>query len=186
MGIGEFALTSQMSIRLVLRTPSRCRASTKLLTPWPGVICCNTPDVIYLICTPTLAVSGLSYFISSLSGFCLRVVLSLSCISYHVFMCIAFAYVFVSCIRAFSPLSVLHSGAPISSGGPFYLFSCVGVKHFRIGPRLSMRPWFTTVDRLSSFVPFGLRLILQRLTEGPKRPRVCCSPTLLQSGPKPT
>ena len=27
------------------------------------------------------------------------------------------------------------------------------------------------VDRLSSFVPFGLRLILQRLTEGPKRPR---------------
>ena len=41
------------------------------------------------------------------------------------------------------------------------------------------------VDRLSSFVPFGLRLILQRLTEGPKRPRVCCSPTPLQSGPKP-
>src|ERR687898_839616 len=40
------------------------------------------------------------------------------------------------------------------------------------------------VDRLSSSVPFGLRLILQRLTEGPKRPRVCCSPTPLQSGPK--
>ena len=39
------------------------------------------------------------------------------------------------------------------------------------------------VDLLSSFVPFGLRLILQRLTEGPKRPRVCCSPT---PGPKPT
>ena len=42
------------------------------------------------------------------------------------------------------------------------------------------------VDRLSSFMPFGLRLILQRLTEGPKRPRVCCSPTPLQFGPKPT
>ena len=55
-----------------------------------------------------------------------------------------FAYVFVSCIRAFSPLSVLHSGAPISSGGSFYLFSCVGVKNFRIGPRLVMWPWFTT------------------------------------------
>ena len=39
------------------------------------------------------------------------------------------------------------------------------------------------VDRLSSFAPFGLRLILQRLTEGPKRPRVCCSPTPLQFGP---
>ena len=27
---------------------------------------------------------------------------------------------------------------------PFYLFSCAGVKRFRIGPRLVMRPWFTT------------------------------------------
>ena len=41
-----------------------------------------------------------------------------------------------------------------------------------------------SVDRLSSFVSFGLRLILQRLTEGPRRPRVCCSPTPLQFGPK--
>ena len=41
------------------------------------------------------------------------------------------------------------------------------------------------VDRLSSFVPFGLRLILQRLTEGPKRPRVCCSPTPLQVAQNP-
>ena len=107
-------------------------------------ITCNTPDVIYLICTPTLAVSGIKLFFFSGSGFCLRVLLSLSCISYHVIMCIAFAYVFNSCIRAFSPLSVLHSGAPISSGGPFYLFSCVGVKRFQIGPRLVVRPWFTT------------------------------------------
>ena len=83
-------------------------------------------------------------FISSLSGFCLRVLLYLSCISYHVIMCITFAYVFVSCIRAFSPLSVLHSGAPMSSGVPFYLFSYAGTKRFRIGPRLAKRPWFTT------------------------------------------
>ena len=68
----------------------------------------------------------------------------MSCISYHVIMCISFAYMFVSCIRAFSPLSVLQSGAPMSPGVPFYLFSCVGVKHSRIGPRLAMRPWFTT------------------------------------------
>ena len=87
---------------------------------------------------------ALSYVIASLSGFCLRVLLSLSCIPYRVIMCIALAYVFISCIRAFSPLSVLHSGAPMSSGGPFYPFSCVGVKHFQIGPRLAMRPWFTT------------------------------------------
>ena len=129
---------------------------------------------------------ALSYFISSVSGFCLCMVLSLSCISYHVIMCIAFAYVFISCIRAFSPLSVLQSGASMSPGVPFYLFSCVGVKHFRIGPRLAMRPWgLLPVDRLSSFVSFGLCLILQRLTEGAKRPRVCCSQTSFQFGPKP-
>ena len=68
----------------------------------------------------------------------------MSCIAYHVIMRISFAYVFDSCIRAFSPLSVLQSDTPTSSGAPFYLFSCVGVNHFRIGPRLVMRPWFTT------------------------------------------
>ena len=65
------------------------------------------------------------------------------CHASHI-MCIAFAYVFVSCIRAFSPLSVLHSGTPMSSSVPFYLFSCAGVKRSRIGPRLAKQPWFTT------------------------------------------
>ena len=45
-------------------------------------------------------------------------------------------------------------------------------------------PGLPPVDCLSSFVSFGLRLILQRLTEGPRRPRVCCSPTPFQFGPK--
>src|ERR671911_494042 len=27
---------------------------------------------------------------------------------------------------------------------PFSILSCVGIKHFRIGPRLAKRPWFTT------------------------------------------
>src|SRR3954465_7650425 len=39
------------------------------------------------------------------------------------------------------------------------------------------------VDRLSSFVSFGLRLVPQRLTEGPIRPRVCCSPKPLHNSP---
>ena len=75
---------------------------------------------------------------------CCLVIACVSCIAYHVIMCISFAYMFVSCIQAFSPLSVLQSSAPMSSGVPFYLFSCAGVKWFRIGPRLVMRPWFTT------------------------------------------
>ena len=54
------------------------------------------------------------------------------------------------CIRvrlmhpSISPLSVLHSGTPMSSGVPFYLFSCASVKRPRIGPRLAKRPWYTT------------------------------------------
>jgi len=56
---------------------------------------------------------------------CCLVIACVSCISYHVIMCIASAYVFVLCIRAFFPLSVLQSGASFSSGGHFYLsFMC--------------------------------------------------------------
>ena len=85
------------------------------------------------------------YDIPSVVGFCLSFCfLFMSCISYHVIMCIAFVYVFVSCIRGFFPLSVLQSGAPMSPGVPFYLFSCAGIKRFRIGPRHVMRPGFTT------------------------------------------
>ena len=53
------------------------------------------------------------------------------------------------CIRvrlmhpSFSQLSVLYSDTPTSSGAPFCLFSCVGVKHSRIGLRFSKRPWYT-------------------------------------------
>ena len=150
------------------------------------MLICNTPDMIYPICDPTPAISGYKLIYFSGACLCFRVLLSLSCISYHVIMCIAFAYVFVSCIRAFPPLSILHSGAPMSPGVPFYLFSCAGTKRFRIGPRLVMQTWFIPVDRLSSFVQFGLCLILQRLTEGPRKPRLCCSPTPFQFGPKPT
>ena len=91
--------------------------------------CCNAPD-------PMRQVSA-SYSLSlpcHLLACCI-----LSCHHVHFI-----AYVFVSCIRAFSPLSVLQSGAPMSPGVPFYLFSRVGVKRFRIGPGLVMRPWFTT------------------------------------------
>ena len=82
-------------------------------------------------------------------------------------MCIAFAYVFVSCIRAFSPLSVLHSGTPMSSGVPFGLFRVRVLNVLGLDRDLPSGLGILPVDRLSSFVPFGLRLILQRLTEEP-------------------
>ena len=65
--------------------------------------CCNAPD-------PMRQVSACY---SSLLPCHLLVCCILSC---HHMNCIA--YVFVSCIRAFSPLSILQSGAPMSSGVP--------------------------------------------------------------------
>ena len=110
--------------------------------------------------------------------------LSLSCISYHVIMCIAFAYVFVSCLRAFSPLSVLHSGAPISSGAPFYLFPCVGVKHFRIGPRLAKRPWFTTGRPPVKFRTIWTSFDTPTVNRGPEKASCVLQPNTLPIWPK--
>ena len=109
----------------------------------------------------------------------------MSCISYHVIMCIAFAYMFVSCIRAFSPLSVLHSGAPISSGAPFYLFSCVGVKHFWIGPRLVMRPWFTTGRPPVKFRIIWTSFDTPTVNRGTEKASCVLQLNTLPSGPNP-
>ena len=56
---------------------------------------------------------------------------------------------------------------------------------FRLDRDLSCGLGLLLVDRLSSFVPFGLRLILQRLTEGPKG-LVCVAaqhPSILPQNP---
>ena len=42
------------------------------------------------------------------------------------------------------------------------------------------------VDHLSSFVPFGGRLVLQRLTGHPQSPFLCPAKTPLKTSPKPT
>ena len=70
---------------------------------------------------------------------CLRVMHCISCHHVH--------FILHTCSSHASehfPVAVLQSGAPMSPGVPFYLFSCAGVKRFRIGPILVMRPWFTT------------------------------------------
>ena len=112
--------------------------------------------------------------------------LSMSCISYHVIMCITFSYVFVSCIRAFPHCPFCIPALlrpPVSHFASFHVrvLNVLGLDR-----DLPSGLGILLVDRLSSSVLFGLRLILQRLTEEPQRTRVCCSPTSLQSGPKPT
>ena len=149
--------------------------------------CCNTPDVTFPICTPTLAVSGVKLYLflgfGSLSPCVVFVFMHL--IPCHLVHCI--------CIH----VHVMHSSIfPVVRFAfrRFILLRWSFLPFFRVR-RLNISGLdrdlpsglgLLPVDRLSSFVPFGLRLILQRLTEGPKRPSACCSPIPLQTGPKPT
>ena len=141
------------------------------------LVSCNTPDVTFHICNSDSCHFRLcAMLFPPWSGFVFRFcILSCHAFSYHVIMCIAFAYVFVSCIRAFSPLSVLQSGAPISSGAPL-LFSFVCVcQTFSEWTEACQVAIIPPGDYRSSFVPFGGRLVLQRLTGHPQSPFVCCS-----------
>ena len=93
--------------------------------------------------------------------------MSFACVLHFIMSSCAFhfAYMFVSCIRAFSPLSVLQSGTPMPSGIPLFVSLCERVLNFLGMDRvLPSGLGIALVDRLSSFVPFGGRLVLQRLT----------------------
>ena len=106
---------------------------------------CNTPYVTCHICIPTLAISStkLCYFlvVGFLSSCCFCLCHAshiMSSCALHLHMCSSHAFEHFPrcpfCIPALrSPPVVISS-----------LLSCVGFKHFRIGPRLSKRPWFTT------------------------------------------
>ena len=92
--------------------------------------------------------------------------MSFACVL-HIFMsscAFHFAYVFVSYIRAFSPLSVLQSGTPMFPDAPFASFRVRVLNVLGMDRVLPSGLGIAPVDRLSSFVPFGGRLILQRLT----------------------
>ena len=148
---------------------------------------CNTPDVTFPICTPTLAVSGVKLFYFLGFGFfvsvcCCRCHAShiMSSCALHLHTCSSYASEhFPRCL--FCNPALLRPPTP-----PFASFHVRVLNILGMDRDLPSGLGTPPVDRVSSFVSFGLRLILQRLTEGPKRPRVCCSPTPLQFGPKPT
>ena len=149
--------------------------------------CCNTPDVTFPFCTPTLAVPALSYIYFSGLGLCLRVLFfffvhllschHVHCICIHVHL--MHSSIFPVVRFAFRRFVLLRW-----SFLPF--FRVWGLNISGLDRDLPSGLGLLPVDRLSSFVSFGLRLILQRLTEGPKRTRVCCSPTPPKFVPKPT
>ena len=95
-----------------------------------------------------------------------------------------FAYVFVSCIRAFSPLSVLQYGTPMSPGTPFCLFSCAGVKHSRNGSSLAKGPWYTTGRPPVKFRAIWRSFDAPTVNRVTAKPSFVCSPTLLPKWPK--
>ena len=140
--------------------------------PLVVVECCNAPR-------PMCQVSS-SYSLLLICH-CLRVMHCISCHHVH-FICIHVRLMHPSIfpvVRFAFRRSVLLRWSFL----PFFRVWGLNISGlYRDLPSLGLLP----VDRPSSFVSFGLHLILQRLTEGPKRPRVCCSPTPLQFGPKPT
>ena len=151
------------------------------------VECCNTPDVTFLICTPTLAISGVKLYLFPR----VRVFVSVCCCRCHA------SHIMSSCAlhlhtcssHAFEHFPHCPFCIPVLRSPPVVIssfFHVWGLNISGLDRDLPSGLGLLPVDRLSSFVPFGLRLILQRLTEGPKRPRVCCIPTPLQFGPKPT
>ena len=141
---------------------------------------CNTPDVTCHICNPDSCHFRLCVMIfPPWLGFVARFAFC-ACHAFRIISSCAshFAYVFVSSIRAFSPLSVLQSGAPTSSGAPLLFSFRVRVSNVLGMDRgLSSGLGIPPVDHRSSFVPFGGRLVLQRLTGHPQSPFVCCSKT---------
>ena len=97
-----------------------------------------------------------------------------------------FAYMFVSCIRTFSPLSVLQSDTPMSPSAPFCLFSCAGVKHYRNGPWFAEWPWYTTGRPPVKFRAIWRSFDTPKVNRVTVKPPSLCRPTPLQSGPKPS
>ena len=149
--------------------------------------CCNTPDMTFPICTPTFAVSGVKLYLFP------RVRVFSPCVVVVVMHLISCRLLHCICIR----VHLMHSSIFPVVRFAFWRFVLLrwsflaffhvwGLNISGLDRDLPSGLGLLLVDRLSSFVSFGLRLILQRLTEGPKRPRVCCSPTPLQCGPKPT
>ena len=127
------------------------------------------------------------YDFPSVFGFCLSFcILFMSCISYHVIMCISFAYVFVLCIRSFSSLSVLQSDTPTCTGAPpLVSFRERVLNVLGMDQSLPSGLIIPPGDHRSSFVPFGGRLVLQRLTGHPQSPFECPAKPPLKTSPNP-
>ena len=106
--------------------------------------CCNAPDILSIFVSNSCRFRCQVIFISRVRVFvsvcCFRFHAShiMSSCALHLHMCSSHAFEhFPRCPFC---ISALRSPPVVISS----FLSCVGIKHFRIGPRLAKRPWFTT------------------------------------------
>ena len=150
-----------------------------------GVGICNTPDVTFHICNSNSCHFRLCVMIfPPWSGFVFRFAFC-SCRAFHIMSSCALMHPsFFPVVRFAFRRSVFLRWSFL----PFFLVW--GLNISGLDRDLPCGLGLLPVDHLSSFVPFGLRLILQWLTEGPKRPRVCVAAQhpskLAQNPPKPS
>ena len=152
------------------------------------VECCNTPDVTFHICNSNSCHFRLCVMIfPPWSGF----VFVLHFV--HVMHLISCHHVHLICIR----VRLMHPSIfPVVRFAirRSYLLRCTPLVFFRVrvsnflgmdrglSSGLSIPPG----DHRSSFVPFGGRLVLQRLTGHPQSPFECPAKTPSKTSPKPT
>ena len=147
--------------------------------------CCNTPDVTFPICTPTLAVSGVKLYLFSrvrvfVSVYCYRChashIMSSRALHFHTCSSHAFEH-FPRCPFC---IPVLRSPPVVISS----LLSCVGFKNFWIGPRLAKPPWFTTGRPPVKFRIIWTSFDTPTVNRVTAKASFVCSPTPLPKWPK--
>ena len=132
------------------------------------VECCNTLDVTFPICIPTLVVSGVKLF------YFLGFGLLSPCVVVVVMHLISCHYVHCICIRVrlrhpsiFPVVRFAIWSSYVIWRPPLLSFNEWVLNIFGLDRDLPSGLGLLPVDHMSSLVPFGLCLILQRLTEGP-------------------
>ena len=151
--------------------------------------CCNTPHVTCHICNSDSCHFRLcDMFFSSVVGF-------LSFVLYFVMSCIFISCHHVHCIRI--RVRLMHPSIfPVVRFAirRSYLLRCTPLVFFRVRVSnflgmdrgLSSGLNIPPGDHRSSFVPFGGRLVLQRLTGHPQSPFECPAKPPSEISPKPT
>ena len=147
--------------------------------------CCNTPDVTFPICTPTLAVSGVKLYLFSR----VRVFVSVCCFRFHAShtMSSRALHLHTCSSHAFEhfprcPFCIPALRSPPVVNSTFLL--CVGIKHFLIGPRLAKRPWFTTGRPPIKFRIIWTSFVTPTVNRGTEKASCVLHPNTLPFRPK--